>query len=220
MTGYAYADELVADHTDILALGNLKHLLELNCRVLCGTDATVRQDSAEHLRAAEERFYNAPGAGIRDIVEWHEKHHAEFGMAIGRPACISASSASRSCLSRVIIALARLSSAISLARDGLPPFVLTPGNAQEFLDPSSLIKKIDKREFIANSAHPAAKEAVWQDSSSRRLTRRMSGDEVGGGAFDRIEGGPGEHMMPGTDASEQRIEPRAAEPGRSGSRRR
>ena len=36
LAGYAFVDTLVADGVDVFALGQLKHLLELNALVLCG----------------------------------------------------------------------------------------------------------------------------------------------------------------------------------------
>ncbi len=159
LAGYAYADELVATNTEILALGNLKHLLELNCRVLCGTKAIVRQESAEHLRAAEERFYNAPGAGVRDIVEWHEKHWQESVWRRAAGVYIRILSEPQLFIEGNHRTGALVISYL-LARDGRPPFVVTPANAQEFFDPSSLIKKIDKREFIANLRIPRLKKRL------------------------------------------------------------
>ena len=74
MTGYAYVDESCREMVrTFLPSAICSILLELNRRVLCGIDETVRQDSVEHLRAVEEHFYNAPGAGIRDIVEMARK---------------------------------------------------------------------------------------------------------------------------------------------------
>jgi len=157
MTGYAYLDELVATRTDIFAPGNLRHLLELNRRVLCGTDESVRKDSAEHLRAVEEHFYNAPGAGIRDIVEWHEKHHAESARKRAAGVYIRILSEPQLFIEGNHRTGALVVSYL-LMQDGQPPFVLSPENAREFFDPSSLIKSIDKREFLSHFRIPPLKK--------------------------------------------------------------
>ena len=174
MTGYAYVDELVANHTDILALGNLQHLLELNRRVLCGVDDAMRQDSAAHLRAAEERFYNAPGAGIRDIVEWHAKHHAESVWKRAAGVYIRILSEPQLFIEGNHRTGALVVSYL-LMQHREPPFVLTAKNAQEFFDPSSMIKKIDKREFLATFRIPHLKRQfarfLKQESDDAYLAR-------------------------------------------------
>ena len=157
LTGYAYIDELVAARTDIFAFGDLKHLIELNSRVLCGTDEAMRRESAEHRRATEDRFYNAPGAGIRDIVEWHQKHRNDTPWRRAAGVYIRILSEPQLFIEGNHRSGALVVSYI-LARADLPPFVLTPGNAQEFFDPSSLIKKIDKREFLSNLRIPHLKK--------------------------------------------------------------
>jgi len=45
-----------------------------------------------------------------------------------------------------------------LMQDRQPPFGLSPKNAQEFFDPSSLIQTIDKRKFLANFRLPHLKK--------------------------------------------------------------
>ena len=61
LAGYAFVDALVAAGTDMLALGHVKHLLELNTLVLCGRSEARRAAHAGHLAASERR-----GAGGRD----------------------------------------------------------------------------------------------------------------------------------------------------------
>ena len=60
LAGYAFVDALVAEGVDVLALGNSKHLLELNTLVLCGTDPARRELYARHIEATEHRFYEEP----------------------------------------------------------------------------------------------------------------------------------------------------------------
>src|SRR5262245_15637902 len=56
MAGYAMVDTLVANDVDLFALGNSKHLLELNTLVLCGTSSGRRATYASHIEANEHSF--------------------------------------------------------------------------------------------------------------------------------------------------------------------
>ena len=58
-------------------MGQLKHWLELNTLVLCGSDPARRAAYAGHREATERRFYGTAGAGIQDVVEWYERHRGE-----------------------------------------------------------------------------------------------------------------------------------------------
>lgn len=49
----------VADGVDLFAMGNSRHLLELNTTVLCGTDPNDRAEYARHLQMTEQRFYGS-----------------------------------------------------------------------------------------------------------------------------------------------------------------
>jgi hypothetical protein len=53
LAGYALVGGLVADGIDLFALGNSRHLLELNNVVLCGTSAVRRTAYARHIAATE-----------------------------------------------------------------------------------------------------------------------------------------------------------------------
>ena len=77
LAGYAFVDALVADGVDVFALGQLKHLLELNALVLCGASEARRAAHTAHRAATERRFYDEPDAGIQDVVEWHAGHADE-----------------------------------------------------------------------------------------------------------------------------------------------
>jgi hypothetical protein len=87
LAGYAFVDALVADGVDVLALGQLRHLLELNTLVLCGTDPARRVLYARHLQATERRFYEEPGGGIEDLVEWHARHRRDPVWELAAGAC-------------------------------------------------------------------------------------------------------------------------------------
>ncbi|MBK8212007.1 MAG: hypothetical protein IPK78_20790 [Rhodospirillales bacterium] len=147
MAGYRYVDEALASGADLLAMGNLKHLLELNARVLCGTEPRDRADHAEHLRATEERFYDDQSGGIRDIVEWYRLHRDESVWKRAAGVYVRVLSEPQLYIEGNHRTGALIMSWI-LASGGRPPFVLTVDNAKEYFDPSSLITRT-KRTALA-----------------------------------------------------------------------
>ena len=143
MAGYACIDNALGKELDLLAPGNLKHLLELNSLVLCGLDPVTRAQSVKHMAATEKQFYDNRRGGIQDVIEWHEKHK---GASIWkRSAGIYIRMLSRPQL--FIEGNHRVGALVMsylLVRDGKPPFVLTVDNAKSYFDPSSLVKKSKK----------------------------------------------------------------------------
>ncbi len=142
--GYALVNRLILDGVDIFAMGQLHHWLDLNAVVLCGVDPGVRARHHRLVEATESRFYEEPGGGIRDIMNWYELHR---GKSVWRRA------------TGVFIRLLSdpqlfiegnhrtggLVMSYLLAREGRPPFVLSAKNAREFFNPASVIKKTKKR---------------------------------------------------------------------------
>jgi hypothetical protein len=141
--GYAHVDALVAGGVDVFAMGNLRHVLELNTIVLCGTDPARRSHYARHVEASEERFYDHPDGGVRDLVEWYRCHAeiAPWERAAGVAVCV---------LSHPQLFIegnhrtAALLMSYVLVRAGQPPFVLTPKSAAEYFDPSAAVRDIDR----------------------------------------------------------------------------
>src|SRR5262245_64979222 len=74
VAGYSFVDALVSSRIDVLAPGNLTHLLEMNSLVLCGTSPARREDYRRHIDATERRFYEEREAGVQDLVEWYASH--------------------------------------------------------------------------------------------------------------------------------------------------
>lgn len=144
LEGYALVNRLILDGVDIFAMGQLHHWLDLNAVVLCGVDPGVRARHHRLVEATESRFYEEPGGGIRDIMNWYELHR---GKGVWRRA------------TGVFIRLLSdpqlfiegnhrtggLVMSYLLAREGQPPFVLSAKNAREFFNPASVIKKTKKR---------------------------------------------------------------------------
>jgi hypothetical protein len=132
MAGYGFVDELLKHRVDLFAPGNSDLFLELNALVLCGDDPEVRESARRHLRETERRFYDSePPGGIRDIVEWYHAHKRE-------PARVCAAGVYIRVLSEPELFIEGnhrtgvLIMGYLLARRGLPPFVLSPSNVDDF----------------------------------------------------------------------------------------
>ena len=135
LAGYAYVDGLVTAGVDPFALGNLKHLLELNHLVLCGTSPERRAAYSRHLEANERRFYGEDAAGIRDVVEWVAGPGAPgadlaagvYAMVLAQPQLFIEGNHRTGVLAMSYV----------LVRQGQPPFVLTPENAEVYFELSA-----------------------------------------------------------------------------------
>lgn len=141
LAGYAYVDGLVAADVDPFILGHLKHLLELNVLVLCGSSVERRAAYARHLEASERRFYGDEVTGVRNVVEWVADH------ADAPPADRAAGAYARilSWPQLFIEGNHRtgvLAMSCVLLREGRPPFVLTPENAAAYFEISAGLREI------------------------------------------------------------------------------
>src|SRR5262245_15493960 len=143
VSGYAYVDALVAARVDPFALGHLKHLLELNCLVLCGTSPERRATYTGHLQATEQRFYGDGAAGVRDLVEWVADHPngppceraaGVYAMILGWPQLFIEGNHRTGVLAMSWV----------LRQEDQPPFVLTPENAATYFEISAGIHDISK----------------------------------------------------------------------------
>jgi hypothetical protein len=143
LAGYARVDELVAGSVDVLAMGRLKHLLELNSLVLCGASPERRVAYARHLEATERRFYGEGAGGVGEVVEWAAAHQDDppreraagvYVMMLSRPQLFIEGNHRTGAL--VMSCL--------LARTGLPPFVLSPESAEAYFDVSTCIRDTAK----------------------------------------------------------------------------
>jgi hypothetical protein len=144
LAGYAFVDALVASRIDVLAPGNLKHLLEMNSLVLCGTNPARREDYRRHIEATEHRFYEAREGGVQDLVEWYASHRDDAVWT-------RAAGASVRMLSRPQLFIegnhrtGALLMSFVLVWGGRPPFVLSKEAAPAYFDPSLAISDVDKR---------------------------------------------------------------------------
>lgn len=175
LAGYAFVDWAVGRGIELFAMGNLRTLLEINRRVLCGDNPAAREQNAEHLRLTEERFYGEWGAGIRDVVEWYGRHRHAPVWERAAGVYIRVLSEPQLFLEGNHRSGALIMSYI-LLREDRPPFVLTPENAQAFFDPSTLVKKIRKRSLKMQFRMPGLKrrfaEFLQRTADDRYLIAR------------------------------------------------
>jgi hypothetical protein len=146
MAGYAFIDAAIMAGLNLFTLGNLKYLLDLNRRVLCGTDPGKLKDYADHLDATEAHFYGHTEGGIGSLVEWlaGHRHRSPWRQAAGVYIRILSEpqlylEGNHRCGALIMSYL--------LAREGKPPFVLTVDNAKAYFDPSTVIKATRKTAF-------------------------------------------------------------------------
>jgi hypothetical protein len=148
LAGYAYVDTLVADGVDVFALGQLKHLLELNALVLCGASEARRAAHAAHRAATEQRFYDERDAGIQDVVEWHAGHADEPAWSRAAGVYVRMLSTPQLFIegnhrTGVLVMSHILMSA------GLPPFVLSVANARAYFEASTALRNTHKHSPVA-----------------------------------------------------------------------
>ena len=143
LSGYALVNQLLASNTQLFALGSSAHLLELNTRVLCGTDEQKRREYDKHITATDRYFYGRPDGGIQDLMEWYALHRHEtvwrraagiYIRIVSEPQVFIEGNDRTGTLVMSYI----------LAREGQPPFVLSPANAKAYFDASALIKRLPR----------------------------------------------------------------------------
>jgi hypothetical protein len=140
ISAYRYLETLV-DHSDeLFDSQELKHLLELNHRVLCGVDIEMRREFKTHIQATHNKFYKH----ISWIKTWYKQHRKDpvYKRAAGVYVGIL-------CQPQLFIEgnhrTGALIASLELLRAGNPPFVLTLDNAVGYFNPSAVIKFSDRR---------------------------------------------------------------------------
>jgi hypothetical protein len=173
LAGYVAVEALAAAGTDVFALGQHRHLLELNTLVLCGSSEARRAAYARHLQATEQRFYEEREAGIQDVVEWHVRH-------IDEPAWSRAAGVYVRMLSTPQLFIegnhrtGALVMSYILVRDGLPPFVLSVDNAAAYFEPSAVLRDLHKHSPAALFRVPGLRKrlaALLRDQADQRYLR-------------------------------------------------
>ena len=148
MSGYALINQLLEAKIELFAFGSSAYFLELNNRVLCGTNEQKRCEYSKHIKATHRYFYERTDAGIHDLAEWYARHRHES-------VCRRAASIYMRILSEPQLFIegndrtGTLVMRYILAKEGLPPFVLTTANAKAYFEFSELVKKLP-RNNLAN----------------------------------------------------------------------
>ncbi|TCT40347.1 hypothetical protein [Martelella mediterranea] len=143
MEGYAYINGLLNDGVDLLHIGEFHHLLELNHLVLCGSDPKARAEFSNHILRTEEHFYDRHYGDIGGLVDWYNRH-------LKKPVRKRAAGIYVRVLSRPQLFIegnhrtGALIMSYILCREGKPPFVLTPENAEAYFNPSTLVRDSHK----------------------------------------------------------------------------
>jgi len=138
-SGYELVNQLITSKVELFALGNSAFLLELNTRVLCGTGNQKRLEYSKHISANNNYFYERTDAGIQDLSEWYaiHRHESVWQRAAGVYIRIVSEP-------QVFIEgndrTGTLVMSYILAKEGQPPFVLSPDNAREYFHYSALVK--------------------------------------------------------------------------------
>ena len=128
--------------------GQHSHLLELNTIVLCGTAPEERRRFHRHIEATEAHFYEVVGGGIREIMEWYDRHRGDDPWRQAAGVYVHALSEPQ----LFIEGNHRTGSLIisfMLVRAGKPPFIVKPDNAKGYFDPSTLIRATRKHTLLA-----------------------------------------------------------------------
>jgi hypothetical protein len=143
LAGYTLVDALVGEGIDVFAMGQHRHLLEMNTIVLCGTSPARRALYAGHIEATERRFYEEREGGIQDLAECCQIHRDENTWDRAAGTYVRMLSKPQLFIEGNHRTGALLMSYI-LLRDGRPPFVLSPESAAAYFDPSTAIRDVDK----------------------------------------------------------------------------
>ena len=147
LEGYRVVDRLLSEGVDIFAPGNSSVWLQLNATVLCGTASGDLSRYHRMLDATSVRFYEEAGAGIGDVMSWRalNRHKDVWRRAAGvynrilsQPQLFIEGNHRTGALIMSYI----------LASEGKPPFVLTKDNAEGYFNPSSVIRRNNKKNLM------------------------------------------------------------------------
>ncbi len=147
LSGYTLVGQLLTSNIELFAMGNSRHLLELNVRVLCGANEQKRQEYTKHIQATKRYFYGRTDAGIQGLMEWYalRRHRSVWHKAAGLYIYV---------LSEPQLFIegngrtGTLLISYFLAREGKKPFVLTTANAKTYFEFSALVKALPRNSLL------------------------------------------------------------------------
>lgn len=176
LQGYALIDRLVVDDIDLFDLQQIDWMIEINTTVLCGIDPQQRQEFSQHIAMTKKRFFSNDEGGVRDLLEWYDRHRKEsvwkraagvFVRILSQPQLfIEGNHRSASLIVSFL-----------LMREGLPPFVLSTDNAVAFFNPASIIRRTPKNGLIALVKLPKIKKkyaAFLRTQSSSKFLKTFA----------------------------------------------
>ncbi len=178
LAGYEFVDSLLAADIDPLARGNSRHLLQLNCLVLCGTNEMAYEDCARHAQETEQRFYDDtnPG-GVRALMNYLADHKKDRVCRRAAGVFIQMLSAPQLFIEGNHRTGALVMSYL-LCREGRPPFVLSVSNAKAFFDPASLVKGCRKHSLTSLMEIPKLRKRfaafIEKEGDRRSMDRRSA----------------------------------------------
>jgi len=159
LSGYALVNQLLESNTQLFALGSSPYLLELNTRVLCGTDEQKRREYKKHIAATDRYFYGRTNAGMQDLAEWYPLHQHESVWQRAAGIYIRILSEPQVFIEGNDRTGSLVMSYI-LAREGKPPFVLSPSNAKAYFESSALVKKMPRNSLSRLLRLPRLKAGI------------------------------------------------------------
>ncbi len=146
LSGYRFINACLHEDYYLLAMGHSAEILEVNHRVLCGEDPTVRSQFHDHIARTEKHFYATRDGGIGDFADYVALHRHEDVWRFAAGIYISILSEPQLFIEGNHRAGSLIMS-YALVRGGKPPFVLTVENAKAYFEPSTLIKSSKKKSF-------------------------------------------------------------------------
>ncbi len=194
MAGYRHVVHLAAEGIDLLAMGQHRHLLELNSIVLCGTDPARREEYRRHLTATEARFYDEPNAGIEALIDWCRMHMRDGVRDLAAGAAVQILAKPQLFIEGNQRTAALFISYL-LMRAGLPPFVLSAATAGEYFDCAASIREIRRHGLAALLFLPGLRRRlaalITRDAASGfvlpSLSSAITGDPISEPAGHRVD---------------------------------
>jgi hypothetical protein len=147
----------------------------------CVDRAEARQHFAPHIGATERRFYGQEGGGVKDLMEWLALHKGDdvWRRAAGTYIRILT-------LPQLYVEGNHRTGALMmsyiLAREGLPPFVVTVENAKAYFDPSALVKGVKKRGVVRLTRLPKLQKRfarLLKEQGDERFLRTLPPNGLG-----------------------------------------
>ena len=170
LAGYTLVERLVIEGIDMFAMGQHRHMLELNRIALCGEHEST--EYAGHVEATERRFYEERYAGVEDVVGWYREreHRSVWDRAAGvytrmlsEPQLFIEGNQRTGALLMSYV----------LMRGGEAPLVLNAFNAAEYFRTSAAICGIRKNSLTALVRFPGIQWRLSRFLRRERDTRYL-----------------------------------------------